>query len=55
METKLFTDELTDVTYISIFNNDGSVITMTKNHYDELEAQQVEHLTEIPTQEAQSL
>jgi hypothetical protein len=41
-----FTDEITGVEHINIIKDDGSILGMTKAHYV---AQQVEHLTEIPT------
>ena len=34
-----FTDELTGIEHINIINEDGSIIGMTKAHYEELEAQ----------------
>jgi hypothetical protein len=40
--------------FVRIVNGDTATI-MLKSTYDEQQAQQVEHLTEIPTQEAQSL
>ena len=40
---------------VIITNDDGTTWSGLKSAYDEMQAAQVEHLTEIPTQEAQSL
>ena len=32
-----------------VVNEDGSTLSMLKSYYDEQQAAQVEHLTEIPT------
>lgn len=34
---------------VIIDNNDGSITSMPKEYYEQLEANKVEHLTEIPT------
>jgi hypothetical protein len=34
---------------VSVTNDDGTIWSGLKSAYDELQAQQVEHLTEIPT------
>ena len=52
MENVTFIEGIDGVEMAIINNGDGSFTSMTKAHY---EAQQVEHLTEIPTEEAQSL
>ena len=38
-------------TIVIIDNGDGSETSMLKSIYDEQQAQQVEHLTEIPTRD----
>ena len=49
------TDSLTgDVTEHAIIDRgNGEFTSMTKAHYEELEAIKVEHLTEIPTPDAE--
>jgi hypothetical protein len=44
---RTFTDELDGKEFVIIDREDGSFTSMTKAHYEELETNKVEHLTEI--------
>ena len=44
-----FVNDFDGLEYAIVDKGDGSFQSMTKAYYDEQQAQQVEHLTEIPT------